>query len=43
MAEHRHGSMDISEQQKTFGGFVRVAGFTIVVVGVVLLLLTFRI
>lgn len=43
MAEHRHGSMDISEQQKTFAGFMRVAGVTIVVVAVILLLLTFRI
>jgi hypothetical protein len=23
MAEHKHGSMDITEQEKTFDGFVR--------------------
>ncbi len=23
MAEHKHGSMDISEQEKTFDGFMR--------------------
>lgn len=23
MAEHKHGSMDISEQEKTFDGFIR--------------------
>lgn len=43
MAEHKHGSMDIAEQEKTFAGFVRVAGLTVVVVCAVLLLLTFRI
>lgn len=24
MAEHKHGSMDISEQEKTFNGFIRM-------------------
>ncbi|MEH7830127.1 aa3-type cytochrome c oxidase subunit IV [Gemmobacter denitrificans] len=24
MAEHKHGSMDIREQEKTFAGFVRM-------------------
>ena len=43
MADHKHGSMDIAEQQKTFAGFVRVAGVTIVVVAALLVLLTFRI
>ena len=43
MAEHQHGSMDITEQQKTFAGFVRVAGIGIVVVCAILILLTFRI
>jgi hypothetical protein len=23
MAEHKHGSMDVTEQEKTFDGFVR--------------------
>jgi hypothetical protein len=43
MAKHRHGSMEISEQRKTFAGFMRVAGLAIVAVVVILLLLTFRI
>ncbi|WCR11401.1 aa3-type cytochrome c oxidase subunit IV [Paracoccus stylophorae] len=25
MAEHEHGSMDITEQRKTFHGFIRLA------------------
>ncbi|SFA99915.1 aa3 type cytochrome c oxidase subunit IV [Poseidonocella pacifica] len=25
MAEHKHGSMDITDQEKTFEGFVRVS------------------
>ncbi|MCF3973061.1 aa3-type cytochrome c oxidase subunit IV [Paracoccus salsus] len=25
MAEHEHGKMDITEQQKTFAGFIRMA------------------
>lgn len=33
MAEHKHGSMDISEQQKTFDGFmtwsIRIAAVSI--------------
>lgn len=24
MAEHKHGSMDIREQEKTFNGFIRL-------------------
>ncbi|MCC5964313.1 MAG: aa3-type cytochrome c oxidase subunit IV [Rhodobacteraceae bacterium] len=24
MAEHKHGSMDTSEQEKTFNGFIRL-------------------
>lgn len=24
MAEHKHGSMDTSEQEKTFNGFIRM-------------------
>lgn len=24
MAEHKHGSMDIREQEKTFAGFIRL-------------------
>jgi|AACY02.3.fsa_nt_gi Bacterial aa3 type cytochrome c oxidase subunit IV. len=43
MAEHRRGDMDIEEQKKTFGRFTKLAGYVIVVVAVVLILLTFRI
>ena len=25
MAEHKHGEMDITEQEKTFAGFIRVS------------------
>lgn len=25
MAEHKHGTMDVREQEKTFGGFVKVS------------------
>lgn len=42
MAAHKHGTMDITEQQKTFGGFmswtVRVGAFCI---GVVIFLAIF--
>jgi hypothetical protein len=43
MADHKHGSMDIVEQERTFAGFLKLAGYTIVAVVVVLVLLTFRI
>lgn len=38
MADHMPGSMDISVQQKTFAGFVRMAGW---VAGLALVLLVF--
>lgn len=38
MAEHKHGSMDITEQQKTFDGFM---SFTIKTVIVILCLVVF--
>lgn len=34
--DHKHGSMDIRSQEKTFVGFVRVATWTVVVCVVVL-------
>jgi hypothetical protein len=43
MAEHRRGEMDIETQKKTFARFVKIAGYVVVLVAVVLLLLTFRI
>lgn len=27
MAEHKHGSMDIREQEKTFAGFLRLSAW----------------
>ncbi len=38
MAEHKHGSMDITAQQKTFDGFI---SFTIRTVIVILCLVVF--
>jgi Bacterial aa3 type cytochrome c oxidase subunit IV len=31
MAEHKHGSMDIKAQEKTFAGFVRMVTWGIVI------------
>jgi hypothetical protein len=39
MAEHKHGSMDTTEQEKTFDGFVRFSIWTVVVIIVALILL----
>lgn len=39
MAEHEHGSMDISEQEKTFEGFVTFTVRSVVVIIVALILL----
>jgi hypothetical protein len=36
---HKHGSMDIKEQEKTFAGFVRFAVWTVVIVVIVLVFL----
>ncbi|KCV80798.1 aa3 type cytochrome c oxidase subunit IV [Actibacterium atlanticum] len=27
MSEHKHGSMDITEQEKTFAGFMRLSAY----------------
>ncbi|GGB00441.1 aa3-type cytochrome c oxidase subunit IV [Allosediminivita pacifica] len=44
MAEHKHGSMDITEQEKTFEGFVKMTIRTcIVILLVVLFLAIFRV
>lgn len=43
MAEHRHGDMDITTQEKTFAGFTRAVGIAIVVIVAILLFLTTRI
>lgn len=39
MAEHKHGSMDITEQEKTFAGFAKVVTWSVVVILVSLILL----
>ena len=39
MAEHKHGNMDTTEQEKTFDGFVRFSIWTVVVIIVALILL----
>lgn len=39
MSDHKHGEMDISEQQKTFDGFIGLATKAVVAIVVVLVLL----
>lgn len=39
MADHKHGSMDITQQQKTFDGFMRYVVRTSIAIIVVLILL----
>lgn len=39
MAEHKHGEMDTSEQEKTFNGFIRFAVWTAVIVFAILIFL----
>ena len=39
MAEHKHGTMDITQNQKTFDGFMRYVVRTSIAVIVVLVLL----
>lgn len=39
MADHKHGEMDISVQQKTFDGFIGFATKTTIVIVVALVLL----
>lgn len=36
MAEHEHGSMDVTEQEKTFAGFIRMTAWTLVIIFLVL-------
>lgn len=40
MAEHKHGEMDITTQEQTFDGFVRLVSRAAVVIIVALILLT---
>ena len=39
MAEYKHGSMDITEQQKTFAGLIKWSAWTCVLVAAVLIFL----
>lgn len=39
MAEYKHGSMDTSEQERTFNGFVKAAAWTVVLVALILIFL----
>lgn len=39
MAEHKHGEMDISTQEKTFDGFISMVTKTSIVIVVALVLL----
>ena len=39
MAEYEHGSMDVTEQQKTFAGLMKGAALVAVVTAVVLIFL----
>ena len=34
--EHKHGSMDITEQEKTFAGFVTFTKWTVIVIVAIL-------
>lgn len=39
MAEHKHGSMDITDQEKTFEGFITFTIKTVVVILVLVVLM----
>ena len=39
MSDHKHGSMDIEVQEKTFGGFVKFTMWAVVVITVFLIFL----
>jgi hypothetical protein len=39
MAEHEHGKMDVTEQQRTFENFVRIGSFAIVLIIAILVFL----
>lgn len=39
MAEYKHGSMDTSEQEKTFNAFVKISAWAVVHIFVILVLL----
>ncbi len=37
MADHTHGNMDVTEQEKTYAGFLTWTVRTLVIIGVVLI------
>ena len=39
MAEHEHGSMDVTEQEKVFAGFIKWSVYTIILVVIILIFL----
>ncbi|MEM6934393.1 MAG: aa3-type cytochrome c oxidase subunit IV [Pseudomonadota bacterium] len=41
MAEHEHGSMDTTEQVKTFNGFIKISTWVIVISVLILVFLAF--
>jgi len=41
MAEHKHGSMDTTEQEKTFAGLMKVSARVVAITFIVLIFLAF--
>lgn len=42
MADHKHGSMNVDVQEKTFTGFIRLATYTaLVVIGILVFMALF--
>lgn len=41
MGEHKHGSMDCTEQQKTFAGFIKVSAWGVAISVAILIFLAF--
>ena len=39
MGEYKHGSMDCTEQQKMFVGFIKVAAWVLAITAVILIIL----
>ena len=39
MAKHEHGSMDVTEQERTFDGFISMTVKALVLIGIVLIFL----
>ena len=39
MSEHEHGSMDVTEQERTFAGFMRATVWACVIIALVLIFL----